>query len=88
MKILYDMSSLPANVIADTAPEPSENFEHAEHTPKSINEEIDTEAPRRSKRSRTIVEHTPKPVHDFTVYLVDATPKTIAEALASHNADD
>jgi hypothetical protein len=30
---LYGMSSLPANVIADTTPEPSKIFDHAEHTP-------------------------------------------------------
>jgi hypothetical protein len=53
MKNLYDMSILPANVIADTAPEPSENFEHAEHIPEPIHEEIDSEAPRRGKRPRT-----------------------------------
>jgi hypothetical protein len=33
---LYGMSSLPANVIADTSPEPSENFDHAKHTPEPI----------------------------------------------------
>jgi hypothetical protein len=40
MKKLYDMSSLPANVIADTTPKPFENFDHAEHTPEPIHEEI------------------------------------------------
>jgi hypothetical protein len=29
MKNSYDMSSLPINVIVDTSPEPSENFDHA-----------------------------------------------------------
>jgi hypothetical protein len=29
MKNSYDMSSLPTNVIVDTSPEPSENFDHA-----------------------------------------------------------
>jgi hypothetical protein len=32
MKNSYGMSSLPANVIADTTPEPSKIFDHAEHT--------------------------------------------------------
>jgi hypothetical protein len=41
------------NVLADTSPEPSENFDHAEHTPKPIHEEIDSEAPRRRKRPKT-----------------------------------
>jgi hypothetical protein len=52
MKKLYDMSSLPANVLVDTSHEPSGNFDHAEHTPEPIHEEIDSEAPRRSKRPR------------------------------------
>jgi hypothetical protein len=33
-------------VIADTTFEPSENFDHAEHTPEPIHEEINSEAPR------------------------------------------
>jgi hypothetical protein len=49
MKNSYGMSSLPANMITDTTPEPSENFDHAEYTHETIHEEIDSEAPRRSK---------------------------------------
>jgi hypothetical protein len=83
-KIIYVMSSLPANVIADTTPEPSKNFDHVEHTPEPIHEEIDSKAPRRSKRPRTA-----KSFGDnFIVYLVDDTPKTIAEAFASPDAGD
>jgi hypothetical protein len=78
------MSSLTANVIADTTPEPSENFDHAEHTPESIHEEIDSEAPERSKRPRTIKSFG----EDFSVHLMDDTPKTIVEAFASPDADD
>jgi hypothetical protein len=63
MKNLYDMSSLPANVIADTSLEPFDNFDHAEHTPEPIHEEIDSEAPRRSKRPRTAKSFS----DDFTV---------------------
>jgi hypothetical protein len=84
MKNLYGMSSLPANVIADTSPISSGNFDHAEHTPEPIQEEIDSEAPRRSKRLRTVKSFG----DDFTVYLVDDTPKTIVEAFASPDADD
>jgi hypothetical protein len=84
MKKLYDMPILHANVIADTTSEPSENFDHAKHTPKSIHEEIDSEAPRRSKRSKTAKSFG----DDFTVYLMDDTPKTIVEAFASPDADD
>jgi hypothetical protein len=84
MKNSYDMSSLPVNVIADTTPETSENSDHAEHTPKAIHEEIDSEAPRRSKRSRTAKSFG----DDFNIYLVDDTPKIIAKAFASPDADD
>jgi hypothetical protein len=76
MKNSYGMSSLPTNVIADTTPEPSKIFDHAEHTPKPIHEEIDSEALRRSKRPWTAKYFG----DDFTIYLVDDTPKTIAEA--------
>jgi hypothetical protein len=84
IKNSYGMSSLPANVLADTSPEPSGNFDHAEHTPEPIHEEIDSEAPRRSKRSRIAKSFG----DDFTIYLVDGTPKTIVEAFASPDADD
>jgi hypothetical protein len=66
MKKLYDMSSLPAIVIADTTHEPSKNFDHAEHTPELIHEEIDNEAHRKSKRPMT----TKSFGDDFTVYLM------------------
>jgi hypothetical protein len=84
MKNSYGMSSLPANVLAETSPEPSRNFDHAEHTPEPIHEEIDSEAPRWSKRPRTVKSFG----DDFTIYLMDDTPKTIIEAFASPNADD
>jgi hypothetical protein len=78
------MSSLPTNVIVDITLEPSENFDHADHTSEPIHEEIYSEAPRTSKRSRK----TKCFGDDFTIYFVDDTPKTIAEAFASPNADD
>jgi hypothetical protein len=84
MKNSYGISTLPANVLADTSPEPSENFDHVEHTTELIHEEIDSEAPRRSKRPRT----TKSFGDDFTIYLVDDTPKTIVEAFASPDVDD
>jgi hypothetical protein len=80
----YGMSSLPANVIVDTTLEPFENFDHAEHTPEPIHEEIDSEAPMRSKTLRTAKSFD----DDFTVYLMDDTSKTIAEAFASPDVDD
>jgi hypothetical protein len=84
MKKSYGMSSLPTNVIADTTSDPSEIYYHAEHTSKPIHEEIASEAPRRSKRPRTAKSFS----DDFTVYLMDDTPKTIIEAFASPDADD
>jgi hypothetical protein len=84
MKNSYGMSSLPTNVIADTTPKLSENFDQAEHTPQPIHEEIDSEAHKRSKRLRTAKSFG----DDFTVYLIDDTPKTIAEAFASPDAND
>jgi hypothetical protein len=84
MKILYGMSSLPTNVIADTSLEPSKFFYHGEHTPKPIHEKINNEAPRMSKRPRTA-----KSFGDnFTVYLVDDTSKTIIDAFASSDANN
>jgi hypothetical protein len=84
MKNSYGMSSLPANMIVDTSSEPSKNFDHAEDTLESIHEEIDSEASRRSKIPRTVKSFG----DDFTVYLVDDTPKTIVEAFASPDMDD
>jgi hypothetical protein len=84
MKNLYDICSLPANVIVDTTPKPSKIFDHAKHTPKSIHEEIDSEAPRRSKGPRTAKSFG----DDFTVYLMDDTPKIIVVAFASPDVDD
>jgi hypothetical protein len=84
MKNSHSMSRLPENVIADITPEPCENFEHTEHTLEPVYEEIDSEAHRRGKRQRTAKSFG----DDFTVYLVDDTPRTISEAFASPDADD
>jgi hypothetical protein len=84
MKKSYDMSNLPANVLADTSPKPSGNFDHAEHTPEPIHEEIDSEATRRSKRPRTAKSFG----DDFTIYLMYDTPKIIVKAFASPDVDD
>jgi hypothetical protein len=84
MKNSYGMSSLSANVIVDTTPKPSKIFDHVEHTLEPIHEEIDSEAPRRSKRQRTAKSFG----DDFTIYLMDDIPKTIVEAFASVDAHD
>jgi hypothetical protein len=51
---------------------------------KEIVEKDDSEAPRRSKKQRVAKSFG----DDFTVYLVDDTSTSIAEAYASPNADD
>jgi hypothetical protein len=84
IKNLYGMSSLPANVIADTTPELSKIFDHVEHTPEPIHEDIDSKTPRRSKRQRNAKSFG----DDFTIYLMDDTPKTIIETFASPDTDD
>ena len=78
------MSRLSSDVIAEITPEPSAFSDHAEQTLEPIHEEIDSEAPRRSKRQRT----TKSFGDDFTIYLVDDTPRTISKAYASSDADD
>jgi hypothetical protein len=84
MKNVHSMSRLPKNVIAYATPEPSETFVHAEYTLEPVHEEIDSEAPRRSRRQRNAKSF----VDDFTVYLVDDTYRTILETFASPNAND
>jgi hypothetical protein len=77
-------ASLPANVLADTSHKPFENFDHAEHTPEPIHEEINSEATKRSKRPRIAKSFG----DDFTIYLMDDTPKTIVGVFESSDADD
>jgi hypothetical protein len=84
MKDLYKMSKLPRNVIAYAIPWPFKFFEHVEHTLEPIYEEIDNEASRRSKRQKTAKSFG----DDFTIYLMDDTPKTISEAFASSDANN
>jgi len=60
--------------------ESSEQFDEHEH----VLEKDDCEAPRRSKRQRIAKSFG----DDFTAYLVDNTPTSIAESYASPDADD
>nr|AAL31082.1 putative polyprotein [Oryza sativa Japonica Group] len=57
--------------------------EQTEHTHEHVIDEDVSEAPRRSKRQRTAKSFG----DDFTVYLMDDTPKSISEAYASPDAD-
>ena len=65
-----------APIVTVTSEQPVEHEE--------ILEKDDSEAPRRSKRQRVAKSFG----DDFTVYLVDDTPTTIAEIYASPDADD
>jgi hypothetical protein len=53
MKNLHTMSRLPNNVIIDITPKPFKIFVYTEHTLEPVQEEIDGETPRRSKRQMT-----------------------------------
>nr|AAX96807.1 retrotransposon protein, putative, Ty1-copia sub-class [Oryza sativa Japonica Group]ABA92798.1 retrotransposon protein, putative, Ty1-copia subclass [Oryza sativa Japonica Group] len=79
MKDTHSSSSQPSKIIPSSITPP----EQTEHTHEHVTEEDDSEAPRRSKRQRT----TKSFGDDFTVYLVDDTPKSISEAYASPDAD-
>nr|ABA95219.1 retrotransposon protein, putative, Ty1-copia subclass [Oryza sativa Japonica Group] len=79
MKDTHSGSSQPSEIIPSSITPP----EQIEHTHEHVSEEDVCEAPRRSKRQRTAKSFG----DDFTVYLVDDTPKSISEAYASPDAD-
>nr|CAE05066.1 OSJNBa0094P09.5 [Oryza sativa Japonica Group]CAE05129.1 OSJNBa0079F16.21 [Oryza sativa Japonica Group] len=79
MKDTHSSSSQPSEIIPSSITPP----EQTEYTHEHVTEEDDSEAPRRSKRQRTVKSFG----DDFTVYLVDDTPKSISEAYASPDAD-
>ena len=68
----------------ETTPEFVSISYHKEQTLEPVHEEIKSEAPMRSKRQRIVKSFG----DDFTIYLLDNTPKTISEAFASPGADD
>jgi hypothetical protein len=84
MKDSHVMSSLPLNETMNTTPESVEFSEHDEHKLESNHEEIQSDAPRRSKRQKTAKYFG----HDFTVYLIDDSPKIITQVFSSPDADD
>jgi hypothetical protein len=84
MKDSHVISSLPLNETVNTTSEAVEFSKHDEHTLESNHEEIHSDAPRRSKRQKTAKFFG----DDFTVYLIDDSPKTITEAFSSPDADD
>ena len=65
-------------------PESSTTTEYFEQPPEEVLEKDDNETPARSKRPRIAKSFE----SDFIVYLVDDTPKSIAEAYASPDADN
>jgi hypothetical protein len=84
MKDSHVISSLPLNETVNTTPKSVEFSEHDEHTLESNHEEIHSDAPRRSKRQKTAKSFG----DDFTVYLIDDSPKTITEAFSAPDMDD
>jgi hypothetical protein len=68
----------------NTTPESVEFSKHDEHTLESNHEEIHSDPPRRSKRQKIVNSFG----DDFTIYLIDNSPKTITEAFSSPDADD
>ncbi|KAK1681343.1 hypothetical protein QYE76_042191 [Lolium multiflorum] len=79
MRDMHGMSSWESDPIHETPME----FDEESDDESSDSDEDDNEAPTRSKRQRTAKSFG----NDFIVYLVDDTPTTISEALASPDAD-
>jgi hypothetical protein len=84
MKDSHVICSLPLNETVNTTPKFFEFSEHDEHTLESNHEEIHSDAPRRRKRQKTAKSFG----DDFTVCLIDDSPKTITEAFSSPDVDD
>ena len=84
MKDMHSTSRFSSEITVErVAPIDIETSEQpVEH--EKILEKDDSEAPRRSKRQRVAKSFG----DDFTVYLVDDTPTTIAEAQSSPDVDD
>ena len=84
MKNMHSTSRFSSEITPElVAPIITQTFEQlVEH--EEILDKDDSEAPRRSKRQRVAKFFG----DDFTMYLVDDTPTTIAEAYASPDADN
>src|SRR5438105_14873809 len=80
MKDMHNTSRFSSEII----PEPVAPIESSEQPHENVLEEDDSDAPRRSKRQRIEKSFG----DDFTVYLVDDTPTSIAKAYASPDAGD
>ena len=84
MKNMHSTSRFSSEITPElVAPIVTETFEQPVECEKIL-EKDDSKASRRSKRQRVAKSFG----DDFTVYLVDDTPTTIAEAYASPDADD
>src|SRR5436190_2279218 len=80
---MKDMHST-IKISSEIFPESSTSSEYFEQPPEEVLEKDDNETPARSKRPRIAKSFG----NDFIVYLVDDTPKSIAEAYASPDADN
>src|SRR5438876_11451373 len=83
---VFPMKDMHSNVKISSKifPESSTSSEYFEQPPEEVLEKDDNETPARSKRPRIAKSFG----NDFIVYLVDDTPKSIAEAYASPDADN
>src|SRR5438128_11086380 len=80
---MKDMHST-VRISSEIFPESSTSSEYFEQPPEEVLEKDDNETPASSKRPRIAKSFG----SDFIVYLVDDTPKFIAEAYASPDADN
>jgi hypothetical protein len=79
---MKDRVAIPSEASTSSVPQPIPFSLPPVHSEQPT-EDYSIDAPRRSKRQRTEKSFG----DDFTVYLVDDTPKTLSEAYASPNAE-
>src|SRR6266508_4264160 len=80
---MKDMHST-VRIFSEIFPESSTSSEYFEQSPAEVLEKDDNETPAKSTRPRIAKSFG----SDFIVYLVDDTPKSIAEAYASLDVDN
>jgi hypothetical protein len=80
MKDMHSTARFSSEIIPESSASDDYFEQPHENMFENIHEKDDNEAPTRSKRQRTAKSFG----DDFIVYLVDDTPKSIAEAYASH----
>jgi hypothetical protein len=84
MKDMHSTARFSSEIILESSTSDDYFEQQHENVFENVHEKDDNEAPTRSKRRRIAKSFG----DDFIVYLVDDTPKSIAEAYASPDADD